>query len=180
MDALLTLSSKGQLVIPARLRQLLGLKAGDLLVLNLEPDGLRLIPQDPSKTSSARALIGCTGYSGPALGLDAMDPALIDLRLACFVPVTVVIELEWLLRGACKLPPEAVLAAFKGLMAIRHLHLEQEDLVIRALEAYQQGIDFADALHLLRSEGCSALISFDRSMAVKARELNLQLVVQHP
>ncbi len=29
MDALLTLSSKGQLVIPARLRQLLGLRPGD-------------------------------------------------------------------------------------------------------------------------------------------------------
>ena len=76
VDALLTLSSKGQLVIPARLRQLLGLQAGDRLALSLEADGLRLIPQDPSKTSSARALIGCTGYQGPALVLDAMDPAL--------------------------------------------------------------------------------------------------------
>lgn len=35
MDALLTLSSKGQLVIPARLRQLLGLRAGDRLALSL-------------------------------------------------------------------------------------------------------------------------------------------------
>ncbi len=31
MDALLTLSSKGQLVIPARLRQLLGLRPGDAI-----------------------------------------------------------------------------------------------------------------------------------------------------
>ena len=76
VDALLTLSSKGQLVIPARLRQLLGLQAGDRLALSLEADGLRLIPQDPAKTRSARALIGCTGYQGPALALDAMDPAL--------------------------------------------------------------------------------------------------------
>ena len=44
MDALLTLSSKGQLVIPARLRQLLGLQAGDRLELSLEADGLRLVP----------------------------------------------------------------------------------------------------------------------------------------
>ena len=76
VDALLTLSSKGQLVIPARLRQLLGLEVGDRLALSLEADGLRLIPQNPAKTSSARALIGCTGYQGPALALDAMDPAL--------------------------------------------------------------------------------------------------------
>lgn len=75
MDALLTLSSKGQLVIPARLRQLLGLQAGDRLALSLEPDGLRLVPQDRQNTSSARALIGCAGYRGPRLDLDQMDPA---------------------------------------------------------------------------------------------------------
>ncbi len=52
MDALLTLSSKGQLVIPARLRHGSG------------------------KTSNVRALIGCTGYSGPPIPLDQQDPAL--------------------------------------------------------------------------------------------------------
>jgi AbrB family looped-hinge helix DNA binding protein len=76
MDALLTLSSKGQLVIPARLRHLLGLQPGDRLALSLEADGLRLIPQDPAKTSSAHALIGCAGYQGPPLALEQMDPAL--------------------------------------------------------------------------------------------------------
>jgi dTDP-glucose 4,6-dehydratase len=51
------------------------LQAGYRLALSLEADGLRLIPQDPAKTSAARALIGCTGYQGPALELEAMDPA---------------------------------------------------------------------------------------------------------
>jgi len=76
MDALLTLSSKGQLVIPARLRQLLGLQPGDRLALSLEADGLHLVPQDPHKTRSARALIGCAGYEGPRQSLEQMDPAL--------------------------------------------------------------------------------------------------------
>jgi AbrB family looped-hinge helix DNA binding protein len=76
MDALLTLSSKGQLVIPARLRQLLGLRAGDRLALSLEPDGLRLTPQSRGKTASAQALIGCAGYRGPVVPLEQMDPAL--------------------------------------------------------------------------------------------------------
>ena len=44
-------SFKGQLVIPARLRQLLGLQVGDRLALSLE---------DPAKTSSARSWIGCS------------------------------------------------------------------------------------------------------------------------
>jgi len=76
MDALLTLSSKGQLVIPARLRQLLGLQPGDRLALSLEADGLRLVPEDREKSSSARALIGCAEYQGPPLSLEQMDPAL--------------------------------------------------------------------------------------------------------
>ena len=52
MDALLTLSSKGQLVIPARLRQLLGLQPGDRLALSLEADGLRLVPEHREKSRS--------------------------------------------------------------------------------------------------------------------------------
>ncbi|MBM5810250.1 MAG: AbrB/MazE/SpoVT family DNA-binding domain-containing protein [Cyanobacteria bacterium M_surface_7_m2_040] len=76
MDALLTLSSKGQLVIPSRLRQLLGLRAGDRLALSLEPDGLHLVPQTQDKTASAQALIGCTGYQGETVPLERMDPAL--------------------------------------------------------------------------------------------------------
>jgi AbrB family looped-hinge helix DNA binding protein len=76
MDALLTLSSKGQLVIPARLRRLLGLRPGDRLALSIEPDGLRLTPQAMGKTATARELIGCSGYAGPPVSLERMDPAL--------------------------------------------------------------------------------------------------------
>lgn len=85
-----------------------------------------------------------------------------------------------MLRGAYKLPREAVIAAFEGLLAIRHLHLEQEHLVRKALDANRQGMDFADALHLGRSEGCDAMISFDRSMAALAMQSNLQPAVKHP
>jgi len=76
LDALLTLSSKGQLVIPARLRQLLGLQPGDRLALILEADGLRLVPEVREKSRSACALIGFTGYQGPPLSLEQMDSAL--------------------------------------------------------------------------------------------------------
>ena len=76
VDALLTLSSKGQLVIPARLRQLLGLNPGDRLELTLEPNGLLLKPHSSARLSSARDRIGCAGYQGPTIPLDQQDPAL--------------------------------------------------------------------------------------------------------
>lgn len=93
---------------------------------------------------------------------------LIDASSACFVPITVVLELEWVLRGAYQLPREAILHAMRGLIAIRQLHLEQEEQVLQALDAYAQGLDFADALHRLRSEGCSALVSLDRAFVSRA------------
>ena len=114
----------------------------------------------------------------PALAQKAA--AMIDGSPACFVPFTVALELEWVLRGAYKLPREAVVSAFEGLLAIRHLHLEQEDLVRCALGWHRMGLDFADALHLARSEGCDALISFDRPLAQLAAQLNLQPSVQSP
>ncbi len=105
---------------------------------------------------------------------------LIDASAGCFVPITVVLELEWVLRGAYKLPREAVIRAFEGLMAIRQVHLEQEELVCRVLEWHRQGLDFADALHLARSEGCGALLSFDRSLARLAADLPLKPDVLEP
>ena len=105
---------------------------------------------------------------------------LIDSSPACFVLITVVLELEWVLRGAYKLPREAVLRAFEGLLAIRHLNLEQEELVRRALEWHRQGMDFADALHLTRSEGCGALINFDQQLSLVAAQLHLQPTVRQP
>ena len=93
---------------------------------------------------------------------------LIDASSACFVPITVVLELEWVLRGAYQLPREAILHAMRRLIAIRQLHLEQEEQVLQALDAYAQGLDFADALHRLRSEGCSALVSLDRAFVSRA------------
>ena len=106
--------------------------------------------------------------------------ALIDGSPACFVPITVVLELEWVLRGAYQLPRSAVIHAFEALMAISHLHVEQEELVLRALEWHQQGLDFADALHLLRSEGCGALVSFDCALVRAAAELKLTTAVREP
>jgi predicted nucleic-acid-binding protein len=56
--------------------------------------------------------------------------------------------------------------------------LEQEEQVLQALEAYGEGLDFADALHRLRSEGCAALVSFDQAFGRKASELVFTPAVQ--
>jgi hypothetical protein len=78
---------------------------------------------------------------------------LIDTSPACFVPITVVLELEWVLRGAYR-------------------------LVRQALAWHRQGLDLADALHLLRSEGCARFATLDRALVKAANALDLQPTVR--
>jgi len=58
-------------------------------------------------------------------------------------------------------------------MAIRHVHLEREELV-------RQGLDFADALHLLRSEGCPRFATLDRALAKAALWRDWCLALPNP
>jgi AbrB family looped-hinge helix DNA binding protein len=74
-DIVVTLSSKGQLVIPKRFRRLLGLGPGSRLAVRLRQEGLELRLEASGKTASAREVIGCSGYQGPALPIEALDPA---------------------------------------------------------------------------------------------------------
>ena len=74
-EIVVTLSSKGQLVIPAELRRLLGIGPGSRLSLKLEGKGLLLAVEPCRKTGTASDVIGCSGYRGPRISIEAMDPA---------------------------------------------------------------------------------------------------------
>jgi predicted nucleic-acid-binding protein len=87
--------------------------------------------------------------------------ARIDSGDAFFVSLTVALELEWVLRGAYRLAPSRVLAAFEALLSIRNLRFAEDQLLTRALHHYRLGLDFADALHLEAAHSCSAMLSFD-------------------
>lgn len=74
-EVVVTLSSKGKLVIPATLRRLLGVGPGSRLSLKLEGKDLLLAVEPGRKTGTASEVIGCSGYRGPRIPIEAMDPA---------------------------------------------------------------------------------------------------------
>lgn len=66
-----------------------------------------------------------------------------------FVPLTVTLELEWVLRSAYCFAKDQVLAAFSSLLETREFQFQDEFVVEEALDTYQaQQIDFAECLHL--------------------------------
>lgn len=99
---------------------------------------------------------------------------------ACFVPVTVTLELEWVLRSPYKLGVEIVADAFDRLLQVRNLHFEREPSIRRAIELYREGLDFADALHHSASDGCDTFATFDAGFIAKANSASLSPPVQHP
>lgn len=46
--------------------------------------------------------------------------------------------------------------------------------IAEALEGYQRGLDFSDALHLAQSSHCAGIATFDKSFRKLAAELGQQ------
>ncbi len=85
-----------------------------------------------------------------------------------FVAKTVLLELEWVLRGAYGLDRPTILKAVRGLLGLPALTAEDELNVGRAVEWYEAGLDFADALHLACSGQQRTFATFDQSMRKRA------------
>jgi predicted nucleic-acid-binding protein len=99
--------------------------------------------------------------------------AIAALAERSFVSVTVVLELEWVLRGFYELPTRDISRVLRALASIEHITLEDRDAVLVAVDAFGKGLDFADALHLARSSRASGFATFDQRLAKRARGLAL-------
>jgi len=85
-----------------------------------------------------------------------------------FVPVTVLLELEWVLRSVYDFDKAAVLEAMFGLIGSFELGFQSETAVEMALAQFQRGAaDFADCLHaaLATQAGEQPLWTFDKAAA---------------
>ena len=75
-----------------------------------------------------------------------------------FVAVTVLLELEWVLRSRYKFPKVDVIQALSSLLMTTELTFESEDALEQALISFEDGkADFADCLHLALSSKAEAL-----------------------
>jgi predicted nucleic-acid-binding protein len=90
-----------------------------------------------------------------------------------FVPVTVLLEFEWVMRGFYGLAPPEIGRVMSALAGIDHISIEDRGAVLTALEGHSRGLDFADALHLARSARASAFLTFDRKLAERAEGLDV-------
>lgn len=98
-----------------------------------------------------------------------------------FVPKTVMLELQWVLRSVAGQPAGKVADCLAHLIALPGVTVEDHDEVEDALRHCRRGVDFADALHWAASQACSELLTFDdRGYARRAAKLGLKPPVKVP
>ena len=89
-----------------------------------------------------------------------------------FLPLTVLLETEWVLRRLYGVERERVTAALRDLIALENLHVEGEQVARLALDWTDQGVDFADALHLASSLEVGRFATFDVKLTRRAKRLS--------
>jgi len=95
---------------------------------------------------------------------------------------TVLLELEWVMRGAYASTREQFASVLEHLLSSPQVTVEDRLSVEAALAGHRGGMDFADALHHASDRTCQSMASFDdRRFARRANKLGLvPRVIQPP
>ncbi|MDP2368696.1 type II toxin-antitoxin system VapC family toxin [Rhodoferax sp.] len=91
----------------------------------------------------------------------ALARKLIESGKSLYVSKSVVLELEWVLRGYYKCPPADVLPVLRHLVSMPNVEIEDRVAIELTISALADGFDFADALHHASCRHCTSLATFD-------------------
>jgi predicted nucleic-acid-binding protein len=88
-----------------------------------------------------------------------------------FIPKTVLLETEWVLRSTYGLQPGIIANSLRGVIGRANTTVEAEDAVTQALAWFEDGMDFADAMHLASIPDDYKFATFDNRLRRKLRAI---------
>ena len=94
----------------------------------------------------------------------------------CTIAPSVLMECEWVLRGSYKLGADVIAASFRDLLALQNIDALEPVLTQRALQGYEMGLDFADALHATQRREGERFATFDKQLAQRASKAGVLAV----
>ncbi len=92
-----------------------------------------------------------------------------------WVSTTVLLETEWVLRSLYRFKPDEIAVALRMLVGLPRVSLQDMSLTVQALNWCEQGMDFADALHLGTADHCETFVTFDKGCVKAARKAGLNV-----
>ncbi len=93
-----------------------------------------------------------------------------------YIPDTVILETEWVLRFAYDFEPAAICNALRKLFGLPNVRLSNGFAIAQAINWHEAGLDFADAFHLALSQHLSSLKTFDEQFIKKSKSLSTCVV----
>jgi len=96
-----------------------------------------------------------------------------------FIPDTVILETEWVLRFAYEFKPEIICESLRKLFGLPNVRLSNALLVAQAIRWHEDGLDFADAFHLSLSQNQATLKTFDAQFIKRSKDIS-QCSVEKP
>jgi predicted nucleic-acid-binding protein len=102
------------------------------------------------------------------------------LKHRIFVPRTVLMETEWVLRFTYRYTAEQIAEALTRIVDNERVHVEDEDGTRLALASFKQGLDFADALHLAACGKVESFLTFDKPLFKRAARVFAKPIVIAP
>lgn len=85
-------------------------------------------------------------------------------REQIYVGKTMLLETEWVLRFSYELSRPVILNALKSSVGLPQVTVEDGPAVAEALDLFETGMDFADALHLASSREAAHFATFDERL----------------
>jgi predicted nucleic-acid-binding protein len=99
---------------------------------------------------------------------------LIESGKPLMVCKTVLLELEWVIRGYYGFTHNEIAGVMRHLMSLPQVTIEDRDKVEQALAKTEAGLALADALHHASYSACESMATFDdKKFARRARRLGL-------
>lgn len=94
-----------------------------------------------------------------------------------FLPDSVLLETVWVLGAAYSFADGQIAAALRELLGLPNVRVADPSRLALAMEWYEKGLDFADALHLAGSQHAGVLKTFDRDFVKRSAGLGTCTVV---
>lgn len=92
---------------------------------------------------------------------------------------SVILECEWVLRYAYNFNSLEVARAFESLFGLPNVKLQDTSAIYNAIEWHKHGMDFADAIHLAKSQDSQSFVTFDKKL-IKAASKIISIPVKEP
>lgn len=89
---------------------------------------------------------------------------------------SVLLETEWVLRAVYDFSLTEISTALRSLLRLSTVSVDDRAAVLQVLDWFDKGLDFADALHYVRSSGLE-FKTFDKKFINKGQKNGLKLSV---